>query len=408
MAEMKKLLIDAAAIARECDRCGNCTTVCPLYGEIDIESSAARGKNNLTLGLAAGVVKASPALLKAANFCLLCRTCAENCPTKVRTDEVMIALRQHLTDELGGLTAKYRMLGTIMKTRPLVKLAAFSMAVMRFLHINRFVPRGLVPNENRRSSFTAAYAGPALLGQPVVPWESTIAHDSRVAYFHGCGMDMMFPDAAGSSIKLLEKTAPGKIQDLANKCCGLIHLAHGMRNDFIDLAKENIRLYENTDIIVTDCASCSSTLKHTAQYFEDDPEWRDRAEEFSSKVMDITEYLTRAGYRPQQREGVRLTFHEPCHLGRGQGLRSQPRELLKSAGEYVEMTGADVCCGGSGSFHLDYPEVSERMLEKKRGNIEKTGAAIVVTECPACLARMQKASRDSNGKFIAMHISQVI
>ncbi|HPX61029.1 MAG TPA: (Fe-S)-binding protein [Deltaproteobacteria bacterium] len=408
MADRLNTLEKAAVIARECDRCGNCTTVCPLYAEKDIESSAARGKNNLALGLAAGMLEPSRRMLDAANFCLLCRTCVDNCPTKVETDEVMIALRQHLTDELGGVTLKYKGLGILMKSRTLVRLSAFAMALMRGLGVNGLAPRGLVPSEYTRRRFLSAYAGPALLGAPAAPSPSAIDSSSRVAYFNGCGMQMMFPDAAACSRRLVAQHAPGKLVSVDNRCCGLVHLAHGMRNDFIALAKENIRLYENTDIIVTDCASCSSTLKHTARYFDDDPQWRERAQAFGKKIMDITEFLVKSGHTPQRKTGARLTFHEPCHLGRGQGLRKEPRELLKAAGEYVEMKGADTCCGGSGSFHLDFPEVSDRLLDKKRDNIEQSGAAIVVTECPACLAQMQKAARDSNGRFVAMHISQVL
>ena len=72
------------------------------------------------------------------------------------------------------------------------------------------------------------------------------------------------------------------------------------------------------------------------------------------------------------------------------------------------MKGADACCGGAGSFHLDYPEIAGGMLEKKRRNIEQTGAQIVVSECPACLTQLSKAAELSGGKFKVMHISQVL
>ena len=124
--------------------------------------------------------------------------------------------------------------------------------------------------------------------------------------------------------------------------------------------------------------------------------------------MDLTEYLVKVGYKPRQRVAAQLTYHEPCHLGRGQGIKKQPRELLRAAGNFVEMAGADTCCGGAGSFHMDYPEISAAILNKKRANIEKTGAQIVVTECPVCLAQLTKAAEESGGKFRAMHISQVL
>jgi glycolate oxidase iron-sulfur subunit len=75
---------------------------------------------------------------------------------------------------------------------------------------------------------------------------------------------------------------------------------------------------------------------------------------------------------------------------------------------YVEMKGADACCGGAGSFHIDYPDVAGSLLEKKRTSIENTHADIVVTECPTCLVQMNKAAELSGGKFKVMHISQVL
>ena len=253
-----------------------------------------------------------------------------------------------------------------------------------------------------------SFAGPAALGTLSKHESPPITPETRIAYFNGCGMRMMFPDAAKKSLQLLSGASHTKPLPIDNVCCGLMHVAHGLREDFLEMAKENIRLYENVDVIITDCASCSSTLKHTSGYFQDDPEWKVSSEMFSKKIMDITEYLIKIGYTPKYKRDVKLTFHEPCHLGRGQGLRSQPRDFLKAAGNYVEMKGADLCCGGAGSFHLDFPEISDRLLEKKRISIENTDAQIVVSECPACLTQMNKAAERSGGKFKVMHISQVL
>jgi glycolate oxidase iron-sulfur subunit len=404
------LLRRAAGIVAGCDRCGSCTTVCPLYAQKDLEASCARGKNSLALALALarGQLEPSPDLLERMNFCLLCRACVANCPTKVATDEAMIHVRQHLVDRLGGPGAKYRLLGGMMKSRRLVRLSAAVLELLRRLGAARLVPWGLVPEEITRRQFLGAFAGPAALGGPVPAPVATLAAGSRVAYFNGCGMRLLFPDAAASTRRLLAETAPTRPREVDNLCCGLIHLAHGLRADFLAMARENIRLFRDVDVIVSDCASCSGTLKHLAGFFQDDPEWREPAAAFSRKVMDLTEYLVAAGYRPRRREGLAVTFHEPCHLGRGQNLRRQPRDLLRAAADYVEMEGADVCCGASGSFHLDYPEVSAGLLAAKRARIEKTGAEVVVSECPACLTQLHKAARASGGAFRVLHLSQIL
>ena len=131
MKTQQELLQTVQEIVSQCDRCGTCLTVCPLYGAKDVESSSARGKNNLALGLLQGVVKPTPAVLDAMNFCLLCRTCVDNCPTKVQTDEAMMALRQYLSHTSGSVRLEYKVLGSLMKNRLMVKLSAGALGVMR-------------------------------------------------------------------------------------------------------------------------------------------------------------------------------------------------------------------------------------------------------------------------------------
>lgn len=404
--EHNQLLKDVQAIVSQCDRCGTCLTVCPLYDIKDIESSSARGKNNIARGIIAGVVEANQDALKAVNFCLLCRTCIDNCPNKVKTDDAMIAVRQFFADRDGSPGIKYKALGSLMKHRNLVRLSAGALKLIRGMRLNKLVPHGMAPGEFTRSQYLAAFAGPAALGSTPERKSVTVNAASRVAYFKGCGMQMMFPDAVQESIRILHTVSPVQLVD--NVCCGLPQLAHGLRNDFFELAKRNIVLFEQADVVVSDCASCSGTLKHIAAYLATDPAWKERAAAFSAKVMGISEYLFAAGYQPRNTSQVPITFHEPCHLGRGQGIKSQPRELLKATGNFVEMPQANSCCGGAGSFHLDYPDISKKILEKKQRNIEVSKAGIVVSECPTCLVQLTKAAANSGGKFKVMHISQVL
>ena len=402
----EQLLQEVRAIVSQCDRCGTCLPVCPLFREKDIEASSARGKNNIARALVQGGLELTPDVLAAVNFCLLCRACVDTCPSKVKTDEAMMAVRQHFADQQGGTTVKYKAMGGMLKSRSLVKLASGSLKVMRKIGLNRLLPGGMVPDQYTRKQFLAAFSGPAALAGTVPPSTVALSPETKVAYFQGCGMKMMFPEAMSNTLAVLQTVTSPIVVD--NLCCGLPHVAHGLRKEFLEMAKENIRLFADADVVISDCASCSGTLKHIAGYFKDDPEWKDRASAFSAKIMDLTEYLVKVGYQPRQKTNATLTFHEPCHLGRGQGIKKQPRELLKAAGNYIEMAGADTCCGGAGSFHMDYPDISAKILDKKRKNIENTGAQIVVTECPVCLVQMNKAAEKSGGKFRAMHISQVI
>ena len=402
----QNLLRKAGERVSRCDRCGACLTVCPLFGVKGIEATSARGKNAITSVLAKGGIEPTQEALGIVNFCLLCRACVDNCPAKVPTDEAMVDVRQHLTDLTGGADVKYRLIGGILKRSGVVKAAAAALSILRRSGLNNLFPYGMAPEEYTRSHFLTAFAGPAALGRPASPSDVTVTGKTRVAAFRGCGMEMMFPEAAAQTRDILRTTTRLIVKD--NVCCGLPHLAHGLRGEFLALARKNIRLFEEAEVVVSDCASCGATLKHLGSFFADDPVWRDRAVAFSAKVMDLTEYLTKVGYQPRQKADALFTYHDPCHLVRGQRITKPPRELLKAAGSFVEMKEADVCCGGAGSFHVDYPDAAAQILEKKRLNIEATEAAVVVTGCPGCLIQLAKAAKASGGKFKAMHISQVI
>jgi len=400
------LLKDAKKKVSSCDRCGACLPVCPLFGAKDVEISGARGKNMIAMALAEGGIEPTPETLSAVNFCLLCRACVDNCPNAIRTDEAMIDVRQYLINRTGTNLSKHMVIANVLKRRGLVKVSAAALALLRRLGLHNMLSLETLPDEYTRRHFLAAFAGPAALGPQAPPSDLSVTSTAKVAYFQGCGMRMMFPEASAETRKILHATARVMLKD--NGCCGLLHLAHGMRDDFLALAKENIRLYADDDLVVSDCASCSSMLKHVAFYFDDDPIWKDRAADFSRKVMDLTEYLVHRGYTPRKKVDAAFTYHDPCHLVRGQGIRSQPRDLLNATGRFIEMKDADTCCGGAGTFHMDYPDIASKILAKKTGNIKQTGASVVVTGCPGCLIQLTRAAKNSGNAFKAMHISQVI
>ncbi|MDX9822088.1 MAG: (Fe-S)-binding protein, partial [Syntrophales bacterium] len=161
----KNLLRDAKKKIAACDRCGTCLTVCPLFGARDVEASSARGKNAIARALAEGGIEPSRDALAAVNFCLLCRACVENCPSKVKTDEAMIDVRQYLVEKTGTPNLQYKAIGGLLKSPGMVKLAAGSLSLLRKLGLGYVFPHGMVPEEYTRAHFLAAFAGPAAIGQ---------------------------------------------------------------------------------------------------------------------------------------------------------------------------------------------------------------------------------------------------
>jgi len=407
----KKAIISLAKIQTSvnlCDRCGACLTVCPLYNLTHKETAVARGKLATVRALIEGGLTADSKIAAAFEFCLLCKACTEICPSKIKTDEAMIEARQYTAETLGR-RAMHRLIGGFMGNNALIKLTAGTLKLSRKTGLSGLL-RGVVPLEHTKSHYQEMLMGPATMPSIIsttsleMPYLEMPPH-AKIAYFQGCAMKLFFPAASQATVNLLKKT--GEVVVPESACCGMPHLAHGMADQAKSLAKKNIESFADADWIITDCASCGSSLKEYGHRLSSDPLWAERAQEFCQKVMGLSEYLYKVGYQPKRDASLKVTYHDPCHLVRGQGIKKQPRELLQRAGEYVEMPQADTCCGGAGTFYLDFPEAAQKILNEKVNNIERTDAEVVVTECPACLMQLAKGEQQS-GRFRVMHISQVL
>ena len=142
------------------------------------------------------------------------------------------------------------------------------------------------------------------------------------------------------------------------------------------LAKETIAALEDYEHVVVNAAGCGSAMKDYGHLFRDDPDWSERAERFSDKVKDATELLAEAGPRAERHPlPVKLAYHDACHLSHAQGVRSQPRELLRGIPELelVEPAEWEICCGSAGIYNLVKPEPAAELGERKARNLLDTG-----------------------------------
>jgi glycolate oxidase iron-sulfur subunit len=227
----------------------------------------------------------------------------------------------------------------------------------------------------------------------------------RVLYFVGCGSNFQVPAEVVGGVRLLQ--AGGCETTVApNVCCGLPPYSYGDREGARLLAGANLDLLATADVdlILTECGSCSSFLKHYPRLLagtEDEPR-----SALVEKVRDITEVLPDLSLPDPRPMHHRVTYHDPCHLGRKQSIRSQPRELLKRIPgvEYVELTEGDWCCGGAGSYNLTNPELSQEILKRKAENVRETGADTLITSCPACVIQLASGVRRAGLGITVRHL----
>jgi glycolate oxidase iron-sulfur subunit len=179
------------------------------------------------------------------------------------------------------------------------------------------------------------------------------------------------------------------------------------------LAAKNLQRLssQHFDLIVTDCSSCASFLKKYPQLFSENDEKRKTAQIISECVQDMVQ-LTASQAEPaiSQDTPITVTYHDPCHASRGQGLSNEPREILKSLPgiEYREMPEADWCCGGAGSYAWSHYDLSRKVLDRKIENLKGTRADVLATSCPACIIHLSYGVRKHGLNTTVCHISQVV
>lgn len=399
---MRPIEKELTNIVNQCERCGACLPVCPLYAITGREISVARGKNAAIRAMLGNGAAVNAELQEALDFCLLCKACTTACPNKVSTDEAMELAREKVAQTLGN-SLSHKLTGKVMQYPLIVNMASKVLSLCKATKLDCIVGK-VLPIGSCSKKYQSMFVGPQALSGIKSFSKNENSKFEKVAYFKGCAMKMFFPEAAESTISVLGKVSAVSVPD--SVCCGMPHMAHGMGEIADKLAKETINTFEGYDAIITDCGSCGSALKSYAARFAGDEKWQNRAKKFSSKVMGFTEYLSVVGYEPKLKQEITVTYHDSCHLSRGQGIKNQPRELLKKAANFIELPEASVCCGGAGTFQVDFPEISDKILAAKIKNINSTKAALVAAECPACM--LQLAKGEGKNEFQVVHISQIL
>lgn len=134
----------------------------------------------------------------------------------------------------------------------------------------------------------------------------------------------------------------------------------------------------------------------------------------SQRFVDASVFLQHAGLGALLAESKglcsRLTYHDACHLAHGQGVRAEPRELLKAIPgiEYFELGEADRCCGSAGIYNVIQPEMARTLLDRKWSHVEASGAEIVALGNPGCHGWIAQAAREKGGHVRVLHTMEVL
>ncbi|MFV2069161.1 MAG: (Fe-S)-binding protein [Pirellulales bacterium] len=410
-----------------CNRCGFCQTACPVFRATGHEAGVARGRIALLRALVEERIDWDEELVDPLFACLLCGSCTSNCFPAVETADLILEARSEYLERVGRGPLHRLLFDHLLpfpkRLRRAARVAALGKKtglskLARALGLLRVFGRDFSRSEDMITRFPDK-----ALREKLPPGLFQGTGTRRIGYFVGCGTDVVCPAAGEASLGLLRGLG-STVTVLDNCCCGLPPMSYGDRAASTRLAEKNLELIGDGvfDLVVTDCSSCAAFLKKYPSLLGAEHPRHEAAVAFAASVRDLTEVLERVeSPRSDEPTGPNellvnpggktiVTYHDPCHAARGQGLVQEPREALRSiAGlEYRELPEADWCCGGAGSYALSHYDISRTVLDRKMDHLERTGANLLVTSCPACIIQLSYGVRKRHLPVRVCHISEVL
>ncbi|MDN5327909.1 MAG: fumarate reductase (CoM/CoB) subunit [Candidatus Woesearchaeota archaeon] len=218
----------------------------------------------------------------------------------------------------------------------------------------------------------------------------------NLAYYPGCLTRFVGKDLEENYIKILDYLNLDYIVVDQIKCCGLPSLNAGYEDVFKEQINKVIEYFSSRNIkkIVTNCPSCYHTFKY--EY----PKYNNNWNQAGIEVMHISQLLNQHINSLSVRNLVfnRVTYHDPCHLGRYSKVYDEPRKVIKKCvKELKEMylsKEKSFCCGGGAGLRTTNRELSNNVAKKRVSQAEEIDVDAIITSCPLCYLHLKENSKD--------------
>lgn len=323
---------------RDCIECLCCVSVCPAMGVTKfLGPTAMRQEMRLALDPRDSEDRISDAVQEGLFACTSCQACWKACPKDIEIPSKAIEKLRALANKRGFTLPKHQEVAALVKEtgRSVTRIEP---TFMELVNAEVIEPKGPVRG--------------------------------TVGFFVGCMYNMRLSKTALDAMEVLKRNGIRVIIPKEQVCCGSPLIRTGQLSFLDTLKKRNIDAFRfrGIDTVMTMCAGCGSTLKN------------DYTTPFN--VMDISEVLTTYGIEPPAQLPIKATYHDPCHLLRGQGIKDQPRQIVRQVVDLIEMP--SICCGSGGGVRSGNPEEAAALGKRRGEEIKKTGADIVISSCPFC------------------------
>jgi glycolate oxidase iron-sulfur subunit len=411
----------AADLLAECVHCGFCLPTCPTYRLWGDEMDSPRGRIYLMkLGME-GEVGLDPTVVGHFDACLGCMACVTSCPSGVRYDRLIEAVRSQVERNTERSRAERRFRKMVFRLFPhparLRVAAVFAWAYQR-LRLGWLLRRsglfGRLPSGLRALEELLPRVALGDLGRRLPDSVSATGESRlRVGMVSGCVQSVFFSEVNRATARVLAAEGCDVVIPRGQGCCGALMVHAGEEASALDLARRMIATFEEVEVdrIVINAAGCGSTLKEYGHMLRDDPGWADRAASFSTRVRDISELLDELPARAERHPiAARVVYHDACHLGHAQGVRAQPRRLLRSIPglTLVDAGEAEICCGSAGIYNLVRTEAAEELGRRKAAQLLATDPDLIASANPGCMLQIQRHLSGQAGPIPILHPVQIV
>ena len=360
----------------QCIKCGLCLATCPVCKELLLEKYTPRGKIQLARYYSRGDLPLSDQYRDIFAKCLLCGACTVTCPSGVDLKKVFLGMREEIVGKKG--------------LHPMME------EVVRSVITNR----NIADEDNTER---AEWREP-LKDLPEHLYEKDRA---EVAYFIGC-VASFFPMVQKIPQNLVQIMDAAEV-DFAvlggeEWCCGFPLIGAGVPGKMEELIAHNLEKVKalGAKRVVFTCPSCQQTWK---ECYNTDLELL--------HATQLIEKLVQDGAISFKEMHAKVTYHDPCDLGRHGGVFEAPRQILRAIPglEIVELENnraKSVCCGGGGNVEMADADLSGTVAQKKLEEIERTGADTVITSCQQCVRTIKSRARRQKRNIHVMDITDLV